>query len=417
MQGKISKRLIDSLAPGSTDLFVWDTDMKGFGAKVTPQGKRVYLLQYRQNGRLRRFTIGVHGAPWTPELARRDAGRLLGMIAEGHDPATQKAQAKAMPIIAQLCVIYLEEGAAHKKSSTLYVDRGRIERHINPVLGRKRVDQLTRADCERFLKNVADGMTATDEKTKLRGRAIVSGGPITANRALGLLGAIMTFAVNRGFRSDNPVHGVRKFRENRRDRFLSQEELSRLGAALAQVESEGGNPVALAAIRALVLTACRKGEILGLQWSQVSFEQGCLLLPDSKTGTKVVVLGAPALQLLTTLPRIQGNPFCFPGGKEGMGIVGIPKIWERVRALAELGDVTLHGLRHAFASVGVNAGLSLPVVGALLGHSGEAMTARYGHLASDPIRQAADRISKQIAASLDGAPKAEVIKIRANQGG
>ena len=414
MAVKLIKRTVDAALPGEKDVYLFDEDMIGFGLKITPTGRKVYLVQYRIHGAKKRVMIGVHGSPWTPDQARKEAGRLLGMVADGQDPAEQKANAKAMPVMAELCVIYLEEGAAHKKASTLYVDRGRIERHINPLLGRKRVDTVTRADCERFLKSVADGITATDEKTKSRGRAIVSGGPITANRALGLLGAIMTFAVNRGFRPDNPVHGVRKFRENRRDRFLSQEELSRLGAALVQVESAGGNPVALSVIRALVLTACRKGEILGLQWSQVSFEQGCLLLPDSKTGTKVVVLGAPALLLLSTLPHIQGNPFCFPGSKEGMGLVGIPKIWERVRALADLGDVTLHGLRHAFASVGVNSGLSLPVVGALLGHSGEAMTARYGHLASDPIRQAADKISGQIAASLNGSPLAEVIQLRGN---
>ncbi|MBF0428315.1 MAG: site-specific integrase [Magnetococcales bacterium] len=186
---------------------------------------------------------------------------------------------------------------------------------------------------------------------------------------------------------------------------------TRLGSALITVEAEGGNPVALAVIRALILTGCRKGEILGLRWSDVNFEQGCLLLPDSKTGTKVVVMGAPALQHLAGLPRIQGNPYVFTGEKEGMALVGVPKVWEKVRNLAGLSDVTLHGLRHAFASVGVNAGLSLPVVGALLGHSSESMTARYGHLASDPIRQAADRISGTIAAALNGTSKAEVVPI------
>lgn len=411
MAVKLIKRIVDAIQPGDKDVFLFDEDLIGFGLKITPAGRKVYLVQYRIRGIKKRVMIGVHGSPWTPDLARKEAARVLGLVTDGQDPADLKAQAKVASTVAELCALYLEEGTAHKKASTLYVDRGRIERHIIPLLGKKKVCDVTRADCERFLNAVSDGKTATDEKTKSRGRAIVSGGPITANRALGLFGAIMTFAVNRGLRADNPVHGLRKFRENRRDRFLSQEELTRLGDALVKVESEGGNPVALAVIRALILTGCRKGEILCLQWSQVNFEQGCLLLPDSKTGTKVVVMGAPAMQLLAGLPRIQNNPFCFPGWKEGSSIVGVPKVWERVRTLAGLTDVTLHGLRHAFASVGVNAGLSLPVVGALLGHSSESMTARYGHLASDPIRQAADRISGQIAAALDG-NKAEVVPIK-----
>ncbi|MBF0179623.1 MAG: tyrosine-type recombinase/integrase [Magnetococcales bacterium] len=415
MQGTINKRLVDSLTITQTDTLLWDTEVKGFGLKVTPAGKRVYVLQFRQHGRLRRFTIGTHGSPWTPDQARQEAIKLLSRIAEGEDPAEAKAEAKVMPTVADLCAMYLEEGTAHKKASTLYVDRGRIERHILPMLGRQRVQDLTRADCERFLKSVAEGATSTDVKTGLRGRAMVTGGPGTANRALGLLGAILSFAVRRGMRADNPAHGVRKFRENRRDRFLSQEELARLGEALTRVETEGGNPVALAVIRALILTGCRKGEILGLRWSEVDFERGCLLLPDSKTGSKIVVTGAPALQHLAGLPRIEGNPYCFPGAKEGEALVGVPKVWERVRDLAGLADVTLHGLRHAFASVGVNAGLSLPLVGALLGHSSESMTARYGHLASDPVRQAADRISGQIAAALKGTPKGEVVELPARK--
>ncbi|MBF0262792.1 MAG: tyrosine-type recombinase/integrase [Magnetococcales bacterium] len=410
MSVKLTKRIVDGAQTGERDIYLFDEDLIGFGLKITPAGRKVYLLQYRFQGSKKRMMIGVHGSPWTPDQAREEAKRLLGLVSAGQDPAEQKRQLKTLPTVADLCAHYLAEGTMHKKASTLYVDRGRIERHIIPLLGRKKVHELTRTDCERFLKAIAEGATAADIKTGSRGRAIVEGGPGTANRALGLLGAILTFAVHRGMRTDNPAHGVRKYRENRRDRFLSQEELARLGEALAKVESDGGNPVALAAIRALILTGCRKGEILGLRWCDVDFERGCLLLPDSKTGSKVVLLGAPALQHFGTLPRIHGNGFVFPGVKEGAALVGIEKIWLKVRDLAGLKDVTLHGLRHAFASVGVNAGLSLPLVGALLGHSSESMTARYGHLASDPIRQAADRISSQIAAALNG-NKGEVVPL------
>ena len=414
MQAKISKRLIDSLAPGSTDLFVWDTDMKGFGVKLTPQGKRVYLLQYRQNGRLRRFTIGGHGSPWTPELARKEAGRLLGVIAEGGDPADQKAQAKAMLTMAELCDIYLAEGCATKKASTLAIDRGRISRHIVPLLGRKRVDQVTRADVQRFMIAVAEGKTAADIKTGPKGRAIVTGGEGTATRCMGLLGAIFVFAVERDYRKDNPAHGVKKYAGQRRERFLTGEELTRLGEVMVEMEQEGVNPVAIGSLRLLLLTGMRRGEVLTLEWSHVDFEQRCLRLPDSKTGFKVVHMGAAALEILAGLPRIEGNPFCFPGSVEGHSLVGLPRIWRKIRDRAGLSDVRIHDTRHGFASVGVISGMGLPVIGALLGHKTPSVTARYAHLSADPLKVAADRISSQIAASLNGTPKADVVQLRGN---
>ncbi|HAT50873.1 MAG: tyrosine-type recombinase/integrase [Nitrospirae bacterium] len=420
MQGKISKRLVDSLAPSSTELFVWDTDVKGFGLKLTPTGKRVYLLQYRSSGRLRRYTIGTHGSPWTPEAARQEAGRLLGLIAMGKDPSEQKAQAKAMPTMAELCDIYLAEGTAAKKASTLAIDRGRITRHIVPLLGRKRVDQITRADIQRFMIAVAEGKTATDEKTGPKGRAIVTGGKGTATRCMGFLGGILAFAVERGYRTDNPVHGVKKYPEQRRERFLTADELTRLGEALQQSEQEGVNPFAVNALRLLLLSGMRRGEVLTLQWSHVDFEQGCLRLPDSKTGAKIVHIGAAAFELLARLPRIEGNPYCFPGAVEGQSLVGLPKIWRKIRDRAGLPDVRIHDTRHGFASIGVISGMGLPVVGALLGHKTPSVTARYAHLSADPLKLAADRISGQIAAALNGTPKAEVVqlpKIHANQGG
>ena len=176
MRGKIIKRAVDALGPGELDAFLWDTDIKGFGLKVTPAGKKIYILQYRIGGRLKRYTIGRHGSPWTPDSARKEAGRLLGLVADNKDPAETKAAAKNEKTIAQLCDQYLAEGCATKKASTLAMDRCRIERHIKPLIGRMRVGVVTRADITRFMQDVAAGKTARDEKTGSRGRSIVRGG-------------------------------------------------------------------------------------------------------------------------------------------------------------------------------------------------------------------------------------------------
>ncbi|MBF0632747.1 MAG: site-specific integrase, partial [Magnetococcales bacterium] len=315
----------------------------------------------------------------------------------------------------ELCDLYMAEGTATKKASTLAIDRGRIARHIVPLMGRKRVDQITRADVQRFMIDVAAGKTAADIKTGPKGRAIVTGGEGTATRCMGLLGAIFGFAMERGLREDNPVHWVRKYAGQRRERFLTGEELTRLGEVMQEMEQDGVNPVAIASLRLLLLTGMRRGEVLTLEWSHVDFERECLRLPDAKTGFKVVHLGAAALELLSNLPRIQGNTYCFPGAVDGQSLVGLPRIWRKIRERAGLSDVRIHDTRHGFASVGVISGMGLPIVGALLGHKTPTVTARYAHLSADPLKIAADKISGQIAAALNGTPKADIVPIKKGQ--
>lgn len=410
MKAKITKRVVDAAQPGKRDSFIWDTEAKGFGLKVTPAGNKIYILQYRVGGNLRRYTLGRHGSPWTPDEARTEATKLLGMVADGKDPAEAKIDASKDITVAALCDRYMAEApfiilpkkGRPKKASSLAIDRSNIERHIKPLLGRKRVCSLSRNDVERFQQDVAAGKTAADIKTGPRGRARVTGGKGTAARATALLGGIFTFAVKRSYRADNPVKGVDLFKSEPRTRFLTADEIARLGDALAEAKRDGASETVIAAIRLLILTGCRKSEILGLRWEWVDFEGGCLRLPESKAGAKVVPIGAPALELLATLPRIEGNPHVLPGEKGDGHLVGLPKAWTRIKKRAGLDDVRLHDLRHSFATVAVAGGDSLYLVGKVLGHRESRSTEVYAHAQQDPLRAVADRAASKIAAAMKG---------------
>lgn len=417
MRGKITKTSVDALAPTDKgeEQTLWDTELKGFGVRVRPGGVKTYVLHYRagtgRGAELRKFTIGRHGSPWTPEKARREADRLLGLVKTGHDPAADKIADRASMTVSELCDLYLKEGCATKKPATLATDRGRILRHIKPLLGKKKAKDVTRADVERFLQDVASGKTAADEKTVKRGRAIVEGGRGTATRTVGLLGGIFTFAVDRKICQANPVRGVKRFKDKKCNRYLSPAEVERLGRGMAIMEEVGVLPPLMgAAIRLLALTGCRKGEVLSLKWSYVDAARGYLRLPDSKTGAKAVPLGAPALELLQGLPRI--SEWVFPAATGKGFLVGLQHAWEGVRVWCDLEDVRLHDLRHSFASFGAMGGDSLLIIGTLLGHRDPKSTSRYAHVADDFLRGAADRVSSKVAAHLSGREPAAVIPMR-----
>jgi integrase len=326
----------------------------------------------------------------------------LGEIAKGIDPTEKRRADRDAMTIAELCDLYLAEGVTHKKPSTLKADRGRIKHHLKPLLGRKRVDTISRADVEYLMIAVKQGKTAAPKPVR-GGRppgSIPRGGAGVAAQCVTLLGTLLSFAVDRGYRKDNPAHGVKKPAVRKLERFLSEEEIARLSIALDEECEKSGNPYPATAIRLLLLTGCRRSEILGLQWPQVDFERQCLRLPDSKTGAKIVYLNAPALALLERLPRVSLNPHVIAGVGTNGPLIGIDKIWFRVRKRAGLEDVRLHDLRHSFASVGAIGGLSLPIIGALLGHKNATMTARYAHLSADPIRAANESVGARIAAAM-----------------
>jgi integrase len=282
------------------------------------------------------------------------------------------------------------------------------------LLGKLRVDRITRVDIERMRNAVAAGTTAQrlDNGEKRPSGSIARGGKGAAAQCVTLVSAVFAFGIERGLCADNPARGVKKAPVRKVERFLAEAEMARLAAALEAESQRTGNPYPSVAIKLLLLTGCRRGEIVGLCWGHVDFERECLRLPDSKTGAKVVYLNAPARALLQELPRMAGNPRVIPGMKAESASAAIERAWRRVRAAAGLAGVRTHDLRHSFASVGAAGGLSLPIIGALLGHKHAATTARYAHLSADPLRAANDAVGARIATAMarksDGDSASEV---------
>jgi len=397
---RITKRSLDALNNPDKVTFFWDDSLKGFGIKVYPSGRISFVLQGRVNGRLRRYTIGRYGAPWSPDQAREQALSFLSLMTQGIDPTEEKRAKRLEGSVSELIGQYLDEVASRKKPSTQEIERSVLERHVIPLIGNRRISEITKRDVGKLMTDIAKGKTAKDIKTGPRGRAIVKGGPGAANRTIAVLSTLMGYAIDLGLRTDNPTIGIKKFRLKSHDRYLNSEELDRLGNALDKVVREGANPFAIAAIRFLALTGCRKSEALTLQWNWIDWDHSLANLPDSKTNHKPLLLGNSAISLLKSLPKLEDSPLVFPSAKGGLVPISISKVWNRVRNEADLTDLRLHDLRHNFASTAVSSGQSLYVVGKLLGHTQSQTTQRYSHLAPDPMRDAADMVSKDLAGKL-----------------
>ena len=409
---KIGKRAVDAAPPEAMAYRLWDADLKGFGLKVLPSGAKTYFVWYRAGeGRAaarREYTIARHGEV-TPEQARQEAAKVLSRVRLGEDPQRNRSRARQDMTMAALCDLYLAEGVATKKASTVATDRSRIKAHIKPLMGRKPVPSVTSADVERFLADVAAGKTAVARKPtrmaakkaksadrRRRTDPAASGGRGTATRTVGLLGAIFTFAQRQGLRADNPVRGVARFKDRQSQRYLKADELGRLANALSAAERAGANVHGVTVIRLLAFTGARKSEIEGLRWSEVDLDHGCLRLADSKIGFRIVPLGPPALACLQAIQRDEDSPHVFPSQGGEAHYIGTPRIWKRVREAAGLTGVRLHDLRHTYASFGVASGLSLPLIAAILGHRDVKTTQQYAHLADDPVKAAAGKTATAV---------------------
>lgn len=398
---KITKRSVDSVDTSAGPILLRDTEVKGFMLVVSTKGLKSYAVEYRVgNGRgapKRRYTIGRHGSPWTPDQARIRAKELLSEVAKGIDPLVVRYADADKVTVAELCDLYLAEGTNHKKPSTLRGDRSRIRHYLKPRLGGRPVMSITRGDVERLVREVSAMPLTVAKRPKTKtDRRILTGGPGAASQCVAVLGALYTFAKYRGICSENPAEGVKKPAGRKMERFLSADEFKRLAESLNAEVEKVGTPFPCAAIRLLMLTGCRKGEIIDLRWRDVDFDNRCLRLRDSKTGAKIIYLNNQALNVLNALPKTEGNPYVITGCKIESGRGGIDRAWSRVRTAAGLQDVRLHDLRHSFASVAVRGGMSLPIIGALLGHKHASTTMRYAHLSAEPLKIAAASIGSDI---------------------
>ena len=347
---KLTKRLVDAAEPREKDYVIWDDELPGFGLRVFASGKRSYVLQYRSLGRSRRYTIGLHGV-WTAESARQEAKIQLGRVAQGDNPAEERQLDHKAITVKELCTLYVNDlnaglilgkGGRPKKPTTVGTDTGRIERHIIPLLGTRRVKDLTKADINKVLKDIMAGKTRVAVKTKkLRGKAIVRGGAGTATRTVGLLGGILTYAVEAGIITTNPAHGLRKPKDNVRTRRLTEAEYRTLGEMLRTAEKEEKYATTVEIIRQIALTGCRRSEMIGLMWTEADTDGSCLRLIDSKEGISVRPVGLPVVEFLEARQ------------KTALRHIRLPRPWRRqcVRQFPQPLGANLQGLaafgRHA----------------------------------------------------------------------
>ncbi|MYH59403.1 MAG: site-specific integrase [Boseongicola sp. SB0675_bin_26] len=387
-QIRITKRVVDSIKAEGKDRFHWDRDLPGFGVRVRASGRKFFVAQFRAGGRVRRITLGPVAA-MTPEIARTRAMALLAEAKAGRDPAMQRDAARKAATVKLLGQRFLEEYVPdHCKESTANEYRRSVELFIDPGIGNRKVTEIHRKD----IAELHHAMRRT---------------PYQANRTLGVLSKMFNMAEVWGLRPDgsNPCLHVKRFKEEKRERFLSAEEFRRLGAVLDEILDDGSETCsAVVAIRLLMLTGCRLSEIQKLRWEQVDLDTGELNLPDTKTGGRAVPLAPSAVRLLTTLPNEDDNPWVIVGRKAGSHLTDLQHPWRRIRDRAALPGVRIHDLRHSFASRALALGEGLPMIGKLLGHTQVQTTARYAHLARDTVKASAARIGDSIDNDLDAAP-------------
>ena len=411
---RLSKKVVDALPVRNTVYVAYDDSLAGFGCRVTPKGARSWIVEYRPHGGGRRvakkrITLG-RVSVLTPDQARQTAAEILAKVRLGHDVPHDRAGRRSAPTLSDLADRFMQEEirpTRKPRTSALYEMYFRV--HILPPLGVKLAREITVSDVAKLHRKIGT-------------RA-----PVTANRAVTLISALFSWAVRLGQVPEdcNPARGITRYREKGRERFLSDEEIARLGDTLRQAETVGlpwmvdeanpkakhvpktnrrtkVSPFATAAIRLLLFTGCRLREILNLRWEEFDRDRGMLFLPDSKTGRKPVILSGAALAVLEEIPRV--GDYVVSGRDPDRARRDLKRPWEAIRAHAGLGLIRLHDLRHSFAATGAASNLGLPVIGKLLGHKRAETTSRYAHIAANPLKIAADAIASQLAAKLGSTP-------------
>lgn len=415
---RLTTRTVDAASAFERAFIIYDDDLKGFGLRVMPTGFKSWVIEYRPVGAgrtasKRRVALGSVTA-LTAAQARKIAKDMLAGVRGGADPLAERAAVKATASVAEIAARFLiEHVEKRRKATTAAFYKRAMNRHILPSLGTRKARSLVKSDVIKLHADLSDR-------------------PFLANRVIAVLGSMFTWASKSGLVPEgfNPTARIDKNPEQGRERYLSTAEIERLGAALRDAETVGIpwnvneegpkakhipktgsrrtvlSPHAVAAIRLLILLGARLREVLHLRWSEIDFERGLLILPDSKTGKKVIILNAPAVAVLQSIPRV--GEFVVAGrgptkkGQQEQPRSDLKKSWAAIRRHAGLEGLRLHDLRHSFASVGAGAGLGLPIIGKLLGHTEASTTQRYAHLDADPLRRASNAIGATIAAALDG---------------
>ena len=388
---KISKRTVDAAKAANERYILWDSDLKGFGVRVEASGTKSFLVRYRHQGRRRFLSLGRFGEI-TPEQARLLAQKALSRVRDGIDPADQRSQDREAITVRSLVEQFLDDHVDKKRKPKTVIEYRRVlERYLLPKFGSRKAQEMLRADLAKLHLSMKET-------------------PYQANRLIATVASMYSYGEKHGLTPENfnPAKRIDRFGETRRERFLSSEELGRLGHALRELDESGRYGTAISALKFLLLTGARLREALNLKWSYVDLERGILLLPDSKTGKKTVTLNAPSMEILVNLKakadRESFNDYVFYGARPDVPRSDLKKPWAAVTKLAVLEELRIHDLRHSFASVGAGAGLGLPIVGKLLGHTQAATTQRYAHLDLDPLRRAADAIGATIIAALELKP-------------
>ena len=390
---RLTKSLIKKAEPQEKPYYLWDNKLSGFGCRIYPTGKKSYVLTYRNEvGLQKRPVLGRHELI-TLDKAREKAREWLLKVAAGCDPLEEKKEDRKRPSVKDFAERYITDYATiKKKPSSIKSDKSNLRNHVLPAIGHKRIDRITRND----IQNLHSAMRDT---------------PGAANHVLALLSKMMNLAEKWEERPDfsNPCRHIEKYKGKKLGRYIKPEEFRRLGKTLRDIELEAipmravdsaARVRMVQAIRLLILTGCRVGEILSLKWRYIDFTTKIVMLPDSKTGEKTLYLSDAAVEVLQAVTPLEESSYIFPG-RHGQGhLVRMGHLWLRIRREAKIEDLRLHDLRHGFASVGVGMGESLPMVGQLLGHTQAQTTARYAHLANTPILNAANRIADRISQDL-----------------
>jgi integrase len=379
MKQKLTKKFIDSLKEENLiDSVVWDTEISGFGLKITLKGKKVFLLKYRNSlGKQCKPSIGDYGSI-TPEQARDIARQWKARIAEGGDPLEDKRLKKKQMSLNEFYDGYLKRSKAYKKASSVGTDDTNYKNHLRNGLGKKLVSSISKEDVSKWYAELSDK-------------------PGAAGKTLSFLSALMNDAEKEGVRdqNSNPCKFIKKYKTNKIERYLSPSELQRLMATLDDIEkNKSMHPVIVPAIKIALLTGARKSEFLGLKWDWIDFEKSIILLPDSKTGSRPLYLSESAKQILQNVPKQKNNPYIFWGLKPKDHYHNLKKPFAKILKLASIENFRIHDLRHTHASYAVNSGQAMPIIAKLLGHSSTKTTERYAHVDFDPALQAAEAVSQ-----------------------